>query len=345
LGGTSLFATLQKAPDELPATQLPAPALPVSLADVLQAQDVVRRVASRTPLAEERALSQSCGATVYLKLENLQRTGAFKVRGAFNKIASLSAAQRAKGVITASAGNHAQGVALAASLNHIIATVVMPETVPKAKLQATQAFGAQVVLYGKTFDESLARALTLQQETGATFIHPYDDPMVIAGQGTIGLEILQDLPEVDVVLVPVGGGGLAAGVATAMKGRPRGVRVIGVEPANAPSMAEALKQGRPTAVPVTPTLADGTAVGKSGALTFSILKDALDGLITLTEDEIAAGMRALLLRDKVLAEGAGALGAAALLSGKLDVKGRKVVSIVSGGNVDPSRLRQLLANA
>jgi len=345
LGSSSAFGSAQKALQDVAGGRTDFPGMPVALADVLRAQDVVRRVALRTPLAEEQWLSRVCGAQVYLKLENLQRTGAFKVRGAYNKIAGLSDVQRAKGVITASAGNHAQGVALAASLLHLTATIVMPESVPKTKLQATQALGARVVLHGKAFDESLARALQLQSETGATFIHPYDDPMVIAGQGTIGLEILQDLPEVDVVLVPVGGGGLASGIALAMKSMRRSVRVIGVEPANAPSMAEALKQGKPTVVPVVPTLADGTAVGKSGSLTFSMVKELLDELITLSEEQIAEGMRTLLLRDKVLAEGAGALGAAALLSGKLNLKGRKVVSVVSGGNIDPARLRQLLESA
>jgi threonine dehydratase len=321
------------------------PDLPPTLADVRQAQEVVKRVAFRTPLVEERALSGICGAQVYLKLENLQRTGSFKVRGAFNKIASLPQDQRAKGVVTASAGNHAQGVALGASVFGVPATVVMPKTAPENKVRATEAYGAHVVLYGKTFDESLARAHEIQRETGAIFVHPFDDPMTISGQGTIGLEILEDLPDADVVLVPVGGGGLAAGIATAIKGVRPSARVVGVQPENAPSMAEALKRGRPVAVPVVPTHADGTAVGQSGEMTFKIAQKLLDGIVTVSEDEIANAILLLLFKDKVLSEGAGALGAAALMAGKVDVKGKKVVVVVSGGNIDPARLEKLLSVA
>jgi threonine dehydratase len=317
--------------------------LPVRLADVKRAQDVVKNVALHTPLVEEQALSKICGARVYLKLENLQHTGAFKVRGAFNKISSLTDAQRARGVIAASAGNHAQGVALAASIFKIPATIVMPVTVPQVKLEATRAYGASVVLQGNVFDESLAIALEMQQKSGAVFVHPYDDPLTIAGQGTIGLEILDDLPEPDIILIPVGGGGLASGIAVAVKSTRPSVRVMGVEPQNAPSMAEALKQGHPTAVQVIPTLSEGTAVGKAGEITFKIIQKLLDSLITVSEDEIAEALKLLLLKDKVVAEGAGALGAAALLSGKLDVKGKKVVLVVSGGNIDQAELEQLLA--
>jgi threonine dehydratase len=317
--------------------------LPVTAADVLRAQDVVSRVALHTALIEEQFLSRISEGHVYLKPENLQRTGAFKIRGAYNKIASLSDAQRAKGVIAASAGNHAQGVALAAKLYRIPAVIVMPESVPKNKLEATQAYGAEVVLYGKVFDESLARAKEIQQQSGAAFVHPYDDPMTIAGQGTIGLEVLHDLPDADVFLVPIGGGGLASGIAVAVKSARPSARIIGVEPKNAPSMAEALKQGKPVAVQVIPTLADGTAVGKSGTMTFAILQKLMDDLITVSEDEIAEAIRMLLLKDKLLAEGAGALGAAALLSGRVDVKGKKTVVVVSGGNIDSAKLQRVLA--
>lgn len=316
---------------------------PVTLVDVYRAQDVLKRVALHTPLIEEKALSRICGGRVFLKLENLQHTGSFKVRGAFNKIASLSDAERAKGVIAASSGNHAQGVALAASVFNIPAIIVMPETVPATKLQETKAYGAKVVLYGKVFDESLARALEIQRETGAIFVHPFDDPLTIAGQGTIALEILDDLPDADVVLIPVGGGGLASGIAVALKGVRPSIRVIGVEPENAPSMTEALKRGGPTAVEVIPTIAEGTAVSKSGNTTYMILQELLDELVTVSEDEISEAILILLLKDKVLTEGAGALGAAALLSGKLDVKGKKVVIVVSGGNIDSAELLQILS--
>ncbi|MBW2647782.1 MAG: threonine ammonia-lyase [Deltaproteobacteria bacterium] len=316
--------------------------LPVTLSDVERAQDVLKRVAFHTPLVEEEALSRICDARVFLKLESLQHTGSFKVRGAFNKIAGLSDAERAKGVITASAGNHAQGVALAASAYNIPAIIVMPEGVPKTKLQATKAYGAQVVLYGEVFDESLAKALEIQQETGAIFVHPFDDPMTIAGQGTIGLEILDDLPDADVILVPVGGGGLISGITVAVKGIRPSTLIIGVEPENAPSMAEALKRDRPTTVQVIPTIAEGTAVSKVGNITHAIVRKLVDKLITVSEEEIAEAMLLLLLKDKVLTEGAGALGAAALLSGKLDVKGKKVVIVISGGNIDSEELKELL---
>ncbi len=316
--------------------------LQVTLSDVERAQDVLKRVAFHTPLVEEEALSRICDARVFLKLENLQHTGSFKVRGAFNKIAGFSDAERAKGVITASAGNHAQGVALAASAYNIPAIILMPEEVPKTKLQATKAYGAQVVLYGEVFDESLAKALEIQQETGATFVHPFDDPMTIAGQGTIGLEILDDLPDADVILVPVGGGGLISGITVAVKGIRPSTLIIGVEPENAPSMAEALKRDRPTAVQVIPTIAEGAAVSKVGNITHTIVRKLVDELITVSEKEITEAMLLLLLKDKVLTEGAGALGAAALLSGKLDVKGKKVVIVVSGGNIDSEELKELL---
>jgi threonine dehydratase len=321
------------------------PVLPVTLADVEKAQVRLKGVALHTPLVEERWISEKCGARVFLKLENLQRTGSFKLRGAFNKIASLSAKERARGVIAASAGNHAQGVAFAARHYQIPATIVMPETVPRTKLFATKSYGANVVLFGKVFDETNAKAIELQKETRATLVHPFDDPATIAGQGTIGLEILDDLKDVDLVLVPVGGGGLASGVAVALKGRNPKIRVIGVEPANAPSMKDALKKGGPFAVQIVPTIADGTAVGKSGSITFPIIKALLDDVVLVSEKEISDAMRVLLLKDKVLAEGAGALSAAAVLSGKVDVKGRKAALIISGGNVDPAVIVRLLNTA
>lgn len=328
---------------ELPAKE--PEHLPVTLDDVIKAKAAVKSVAMHTPLVEEQALSKLSGAKVYLKLENLQHTGSFKVRGAFNKIASLSEEQRAKGIIAASAGNHAQGVALAASIFGIPAVIVMPETVPENKLNATKAHGAQVVLHGKVFDKSLAHAKELQEKSGAVFVHPFDDPLTIAGQGTIGLEILEDLPDADIILVPVGGGGLISGIAVAVKGKHPSTKIIGVEPENAPSMSVSLKNGTPTAVKARPTLAEGTAVSKSGLLTFPIIQCLVDDLITVSEPEIAEAILLLLLKDKVVAEGAGALGAAALLSGKLDVKGKKVVLVVSGGNVDKTELIELLLNA
>ncbi len=314
----------------------------VTLADVMTAQKTLQKIVLRTPLVREQALSQLTGGEIYLKLENLQLTGSFKIRGAFNKMASLSQSRRARGVVTASAGNHAQGVALAAERFKIKATIVMPETVPTIKLEATRRYGPTVLLYGKNFDEALAKAREIESTTGATFIHPFDDPLTIAGQGTIGMEIMQDLPDADLILVPVGGGGLLSGIIVAVKGIHAATGVIGVEPAHAPSMEESLRRNKPTTVTVTPTLADGTAVARPGLLPFDIIKRQLDGLITVSEEEISAAVRLLLLKDKVLTEGAGALGAAALLSGKIDVKGKKVVVILSGGNIDEARLVSLL---
>ncbi|MFH1454701.1 MAG: threonine ammonia-lyase [Armatimonadota bacterium] len=317
--------------------------LPVTLSDVEKAYGVIKGVAIHTPLVKEEALSKICGGQVYLKLENLQHAGSFKVRGAFNKIASLSEDERKKGVITASAGNHAQGVARAAKFYNIPATIVMPEDVPETKLEATEAFGAEVILYGKNFDQALAKAFEIQKETGATFVHPFDDPMTIAGQGTIGLEILHDLPDVDVVIIPVGGGGLSSGIAVALKGVNPSIEVIGVEPDHVPSMTRAFKYGKPVLVKPEDTIAEGTAVAKSGELTYVILHALMDKLITVSEKEIEEAIYLLLMKDKILTEGAGALGAAAILSGKLDLKGKNVVLIISGGNIDIDELKEILS--
>ena len=219
--------------------------LPVTLADVQMAQSRVQETAFETPLVEEDYFSALCGARVFLKLESLQHTGSFKVRGAYNKIASLTPEERATGVIAASAGNHSQGVARVAKLFGIPATIVMPVTTPETKLEATKAFGAEVVLYGENFDEALAKALELQKDTGATFVHAYDDPYTIAGQGIIGLEIMEALPETDIVFIPVGGGGLASGISVAIKGLKPSVRIYGVEPETVPSMSRAFEQDGP----------------------------------------------------------------------------------------------------
>ncbi len=316
--------------------------LPVALEDVQAAQDRVQDTAFETPLVEEDYFSRLCEARVFLKLESLQHTGSFKVRGAYNKIASLAPEERARGVIAASAGNHSQGVARAAKLFGIPATIVMPVTTPETKLEATKSFGAEVVLYGENFDESLARALAMQKETGATFVHAYDDPYTIAGQGVIGLEIMEALPETDIVFIPVGGGGLASGISVAIKGLNPSVRIYGVEPETVPSMTRAFERSGPHQVKVGDTLAEGTAVGKSGELTYTILRELLEGIITVSEDDISRAVYLLLMKDKVLTEGAGALGSAALLSGKVDVSGQNVVLIISGGNIDRSELVELL---
>ena len=315
--------------------------LPV-LSDIQLAQKRIEPVVRFTPLIGESALSKISQANVFLKLENLQYTGSFKTRGSYNKIASLSDVQRKKGVIAASAGNHAQGVALAAEMFGIPATIVMPVNVPETKYDATKSYGANVVLFGDNFNESLEKALKLSEETNALFIHPFDDPLTIAGQGTIGLEIVRDLPDVDVVLIPVGGGGLASGIAIAVKSLKPDVEIIGVEPEKMPSMKEALKIGEPCMVENQPTVAEGTAVAKVGRYTHKVLRDRMSRIVTVTENEINQGIRLLLLKDKILAEGAGALGAAAILSNKLDLKGKNVVIVISGGNIDVEELLIIL---
>ena len=313
-----------------------------TLNDIQIAQKRIEPVVRFTPLVGESALGNISQAKVYLKLESLQYTGSFKTRGSYNKIAAISEEQREKGVIAASAGNHAQGVALAAKIFGITATIVMPVNVPKTKYYATKSYGANVVLFGNNFDESLEKALKLADDTGAFFIHPFDDPLTIAGQGTIGLEIVRDLPDLDTVLIPVGGGGLASGIAIAVKSLKPDVEIIGVEPEKMPSMKKALKDGEPCMIENKPTIAEGTAVAKVGRYTHKVLKERISKIVTVTEDEINQGIRLLLLEDKILAEGAGALGAAAILSNKLDLKGKNVVIIISGGNIDLEELLTIL---
>ena len=279
---------------------------------------------------------------MFLKLEVMQKGGSFKVRGALAHVLSRKDEIGPAGVVAASAGNHAQGVALAARLAGVPATVVMPEWASVSKQAATRAYGAEVILRGRTLEESLEHARELAAE-GRTMVHAYDDPLVIAGQGTIGLEILQDLPEVDQVIVPVGGGGLIAGIATALWGKKPGVRVTGVQAAACPSAVEALRAGKPVTVESRPTLADGIRVRRVGELAFPVLRDLVDQVVLVDEDAIADAMVLLLERKKVLAEGAGAAPLAALLSGSARVTpGSRVVLVVSGGNLDMPLLERVI---
>ncbi|MEB2836327.1 MAG: threonine ammonia-lyase [Desulfurococcales archaeon] len=309
-----------------------------------EAVGVLGGVVHRTPLDFSATFSRMTGARVYLKLENLQKTGAFKVRGAYFKISRLSPEERARGVVAASAGNHAQGVAFAASRQGVKATIVMPETAPQAKVDATRGYGAEVVLYGRVYDDAYSKALEIARETGATFIHPFDDPLIIAGQGTIAVEIEEQLGgPPDLVVVPVGGGGLASGIASWLKTRHPGVRVVGVEPAYAPKFTRSLEAGRPVEVPASPGLMDGLVTKKPGRITFSLLSRLLDGMVTVTDEEVARAIFLLLERSKTLAEGAGAAALAALLSGKVEVReGERVAVIVSGGNIDMTRLPKVV---
>jgi threonine dehydratase len=293
-----------------------------SLDEFIAARDTVSAVADTTPLESSRFLAEVLGAPVFLKCENLQRTGSYKIRGAYNRLAGLSSEERARGVVAASAGNHAQGVAFAARELGIRSTIFMPIGVALPKLQATRGYGADVVLRGHTVAEPLLAAAEFAIETGAIFIPPFDHHDVVAGQGTLGLEILDQLPETDTVIVPIGGGGLIGGVASAVKQKAallgRTIRVIGVQAANAAPYPLSLTVGEPTEITITPTIADGIAVAKPGVLNFEIIRDAVDEIVTVEEDDIARALLMLLERAKLVVEPAGAVAVAAILAGKVE---------------------------
>ena len=296
----------------------------------------------QTPLQHSRTLSEIANSQVHLKLENMQKTGSFKIRGAVNKIFSLSPQEMDCGVITASAGNHAQGVAWAAKANGVPAIVVMPEKAPAAKVRATKAYGANVVLQGQNYDEAYQYARILQAEKNMTFIHAFDDPAIIAGQGTIALEIMAQMFDVDAIIAPVGGGGLIAGLAVAAKEHNPKLKVIGVQAAGAPSMAQSLACGASSCLPSVSTIADGIAVKQPGDITYHYTEKYVDELILVTEDEIIAGILFMLERAKIMTEGAGVVGIAALLADKIKLPMQKVAVVVSGGNIDPMLLSMLI---
>ncbi len=295
----------------------------------------------RTPTERSVALGELAGRELFLKLENLQHTGAFKIRGALNRLLAMSPAERERGVVTASAGNHGQGVALAARLLGCTATVVVPVNVPLAKLTAIQRYGATAVLEGATYDDAHAHALALAADGGLAYVHAFDDPAVIAGQGTLVLEMLDDCPDLDAVVVPVGGGGLIAGVAVAAKHRRPGLRVVGVQAAGSPALAESFRHGRLMEARCS-TIADGIAVKRPGALTFELINRLVDDVVTVTDEAIARSIVLLLEHQKLLAEGAGAAALAAVLEGALPARFRRVGAIVSGGNIDPNLLGKVL---
>jgi len=308
--------------------------MPLSASRVDDAASVLAGIVHRTAVDYSSTFSELTGSQVYFKTENLQKTGSFKIRGAYYKISRLTEAQRARGVITASAGNHAQGVAYAAARAGIGATVVMPLTAPIAKVEATRGYGAEVVLAGRGYDEAFAEARELQAKTGATFIHGFDDPDIIAGQGTVGLEILEQLPHADAVILPVGGGGLVAGTALAVKSRRPAVKVIGVQSEGAPAMclshqARCLQESGSAC-----TLADGIAVRRPGRLTFELVCRYVDDVVTVSDEEIARAITMLLERSKLVVEGAGAAGLAALMQKRVVLPGATVVVVLSGGNID-----------
>ncbi|WP_348788262.1 threonine ammonia-lyase [Leifsonia sp. NPDC080035] len=320
-----------------------------SLDEIEAARAIVSRVAQPTPMESSRYLTDVLGAPVLLKCENLQRTGSYKIRGAYNRLSKLTEEERARGVVAASAGNHAQGVAFAARELGIHATIFMPVGVAIPKFQATRAYGADVVLSGSIVDETLRAAADFATETGAVFIPPFDHPDVVAGQGTLGLEILEEAPEVTTIVVPIGGGGLISGVASAVKQRAaregRTVRVIGVQAANAAAYPPSLAAGEPVDISLVTTIADGIAVSRPGALNFEIIREAVDEVVTVSEDDLARALLVLLERAKLVVEPAGAAGVAAILSGAVTApEDGTLVAILSGGNIDPLLMQRVIGD-
>ena len=309
--------------------------------DVVAARETLREVIAETPVLYSRVLAELIGGPVYLKAENLQRTGSFKIRGAYVRIARMSDAERARGVVAASAGNHAQGVALAASMLGTRATVVMPERAPLPKVQATRGYGAQVLLHGASVEDAMAEALRFADRTGAVYIHPYDHPDIVAGQGTVGFEIIEQCPQAATVLVPIGGGGLAAGVAIAVKGLDPQVRIVGVQAEAMAAFPESLAQGHSIAVPARPTMADGIAVARPGDIAVEVLSKLADRLVTVTEAGLSRALLLCLERAKQVVEPSGAAAVAALLEypGEFEPP---VVAVLSGGTIDPLLLSKLL---
>ncbi|UOE74909.1 threonine ammonia-lyase [Parageobacillus thermoglucosidasius] len=314
----------------------------LTLNDVLEAREKMKKVVHQTPLEYSQTFTNLSGNEVYMKLENLQKTGSFKVRGSFNKIMTLSEAERKRGVIAASAGNHAQGVAYSSGMIGIPCTIVMPKGAPLSKVEATKGYGAEVILHGDVFDDSLEYALELQRQRGMTFVHPFDDLAVMAGQGTIGLEIIEQFPEADVVICPVGGGGLLAGVAFTLKQLKPSIEVYGVESSACPGMTAALRHKKPVVIASSDTIADGIAVKKPGNITYQYIEKYVDGVVCVEEAEISRTMLYLLERNKLLVEGSAACPLAALLYQKLPFTKKKVVAILSGGNVDVTLISRII---
>ncbi len=307
----------------------------VTLQDVREARSRIQDQIYLSPCARSETLSRLTRTQAFLKLDNLQMTGAYKERGALAKLLTLSREERDRGLIAASAGNHAQAVAYHAGRLGVKATILMPEATAIMKVANTRSHGARVVLHGANYDEAYAEARRLEREEGLTFIHPFDDPMVIAGQGTIGLEILEQVPDLEAVVVPIGGGGLISGIGAAVKGLSPAIRVIGVQTEVLPCMLAALEQGHVVTLEGASTLADGIAVKRAGDLTFEHVKKLVDEIVTVSEEEIASAILYLLEREKTVVEGAGAVGVAALVNHKIrHVEGKRVCAIISGGNID-----------
>jgi threonine dehydratase len=321
------------------------PAISPQTVTLFEIQSALSRIRSSIPIspcARSETFSALTGNSVFLKLENLQRTGAYKERGALNKLRSLSADDRAHGVIAASAGNHAKAVSYHAARLGIRAMICMPLTTPLIKVSATRGYGAEVVLHGANYDEAFEEAIRRSQHEHLVFVHAFDDDVVIAGQGTLGLELLEQHPDLDAVVVPIGGGGLIAGIACALKESNPRIQVIGVQPARLPSMKAALDGNRPVTIPAAVTIADGIAVRRAGARTVPLIRKYVDEVVTVQEEEIANAILLLLEQEKTLAEGAGAAAMAALLNRRVALSGKKVVAMVSGGNIDVTLLARII---
>lgn len=312
----------------------------LTIDNVYKANRVLKEVARRTDVIPAPKLCK--GVDLYLKTENLQITGSFKVRGAYYKMTQLSADEKARGVIACSAGNHAQGVALAAQKNGIKAVICLPDGAPISKVEATKSYGAEVCLVEGVYDDAYQKALQLRDEQGYTFIHPFDDEDVIAGQATIALELIEQIPDLDAIIVPIGGGGLIAGIAYTAKTVNPHIKVYGVQAKGAPSMKNALDNGKVEEIPSISTIADGIAVKKPGDLTYELCKKYVDEIVTVSDDEISAAILALMEQHKLVTEGAGAVGVAAAMFGKLNLQGKKTVCVLSGGNVDVTILSRVI---
>jgi threonine dehydratase len=319
----------------------------VTLTDVEAARDRFDdpEIVRRTPIETSRSLSELSGGDVRLKMEHLQRTGSFKTRGAYNKLKRVAEAGRCERIVAASAGNHAQGVALAATTVGLPSTIVMPENAPQTKVDATRGYGATVELHGRTFAEAVSHAQSRAEPSNALFVHAYDDPDIVAGQGTLGIEVYEQVPAVDTVIVPIGGGGLIGGVSTALKALDPEVRVIGVQAELAATVPESLRKGAPVDVESPKTIADGIATGNVSPLTLGLIDAHVDDVVTVTDDEIARSVLIVLERTKQLVEGAGAASVAALLSDAVDVSDETVVPLLCGGNIDMAMLQTVLTHA
>ena len=312
----------------------------LSLDKVFNAQTVLKSIIRETNVVRAYGIAPDC--ELYLKPENLQITGSFKVRGSAYKIAMLSEEEKAKGVIACSAGNHAQGVALAATKNGIKSLICLPDSAPISKVEATKGYGADVCLVEGCYDDAYKKALELKESQGYTFVHPFDDENVIAGQGTIALEILNDLDNIDAIVVPIGGGGLISGIAYTVKQIRPSVKVYGVQAAGAPSMYNSVKDGEMECLQGVSTIADGIAVKQPGENTFALVREYVDEIALVSDDEVASAILALIEKQKMIAEGAGAVAVAAVMSGKFDLKGKRVVAVVSGGNIDVTSLSRVI---